>query len=80
MSVRTTAACFKASARDLGAADFATINRYSSDPDFRAAMDAEREVERDRCNAAIDAGVAKYRAGREAAMVAKYGTEWDNLG
>lgn len=40
------------------------INRYSSDPQFRAAMDAEREVERDRCNAAIDAGVAKYRAER----------------
>ena len=40
------------------------INRYLSDPQFRADMDAERAVERNKCNAAIDAGLAKYRAER----------------
>lgn len=40
------------------------INRYLNDPIFRAVIDAERERERKKCNAAIDAGLAKYRADR----------------
>jgi hypothetical protein len=60
-SIRTIAACIDASERDLIDESLPTLCRYLNDPQFRAEMDAERAEVRDQCNAAIDAGMAKYR-------------------
>lgn len=47
---------------------FTTLERYWNDPDFRARLDAETQANRDRANAAIDAGLAKHRAAQEARL------------
>lgn len=51
---------------DLGVqvGDVSTVLRYANDKHFRAVMDAEAQVQRDRMNAVIDAGIARARAAR----------------
>lgn len=54
---------------------FATVLRYCDDPEYRAAIDAERDTEQARLNAIITANIARYRAARERAVLASVGSE-----
>lgn len=51
---------------DLGVqvGDCSMLFRYSNDAHFRAVVDAETQMQRDRMNAVIDAGIARARAAR----------------
>lgn len=44
---------------------FATFTRYCNDPAYRKQLDDETVMMRARANAAIDAGIARYRARME---------------
>ena len=49
------------------------LERYWSDPDYRAALDDETQVNRDRANAKIDEGMRRAREQREAEREANQG-------
>jgi hypothetical protein len=63
ITVRHLGRCL-AAAKAAGERPFATIERYWSDPDYAATLDAERAEQQAKLNARLDANVRLVREKR----------------